>query len=64
MFPLREKCPNMGKYGLEKTPYLDTFRTVFWLFQLTAALVGKIYVENKKCCVCFLNYCKIFQYHC
>ena len=25
---LREKCPNAGKYGPEKTPYLDTFYTV------------------------------------
>ena len=22
---MREKCPNTGKYGTEKTPYLDTF---------------------------------------
>ena len=25
---LREKCPNTGKYGREKTPYLDTFQAV------------------------------------
>ena len=25
---LREKCPNAGKYGQEKTPYLDTFHIV------------------------------------
>ena len=25
---LREKCPNAGKYGLEKSPYLDTFHAV------------------------------------
>ena len=25
---LREKCPKAGKYGPEKTPYLDTFYTV------------------------------------
>ena len=24
----REKCPNAGKYGPEKTPYLDTFHAV------------------------------------
>ena len=28
MITLREKCPNTGKYGPEKTPYLDTFHTV------------------------------------
>ena len=28
-FPLREKCPNTGKYGPEKTPYLDNFHAVF-----------------------------------
>ena len=37
MYPLREKCLNtyflvfglnMGKYGPEKTPYLDTFHAV------------------------------------
>ena len=27
-FTLREKCPNTGKYGTEKTPYLDTFHAV------------------------------------
>ena len=27
-FSVREKCPNTRKYGLEKTPYLDTFHTV------------------------------------
>ena len=26
---LHEKCPNTGKYGPEKTPYLDTFHAVF-----------------------------------
>ena len=42
IFFLREKCPNTefflvrifpntGKYGPEKTPYLDTFQTVFKL---------------------------------
>ena len=25
---LREKCPNTGKYGPEKTPYLNSFHTV------------------------------------
>ena len=25
---LRKKCSNTGKYGLEKTPYLDTFHAV------------------------------------
>ena len=25
---LREKCPNTGKYGPEKTPYFDTFHAV------------------------------------
>ena len=45
---VREKCPNTdffwsvfspntGKYGPEKTPYLDTFHAVmFFTFQLTA----------------------------
>ena len=42
MFPLREKCPNTGKYGLEKTPYLDTFRAV-----LGAAYFNK---DTKKNC--------------
>ena len=25
---LRGKCPNTGKYGPEKTPYVDTFHAV------------------------------------
>ena len=25
---LREKCPNTGRYGPEKTTYLNTFHTV------------------------------------
>ena len=25
---LREKCPNTGEYGPEKTPYFDTFHAV------------------------------------
>ena len=25
---IHEKCPNTGKYGPEKTPYLDTFQAV------------------------------------
>ena len=45
-FPLREKCPkfpafelNTGKYGPEKTPYLDTFHTVPHNF-LKARILG------------------------
>ena len=26
---LREKCPNVGKYGPEKTLYMDTFHAVY-----------------------------------
>ena len=26
---LRENCPNTGKYGPEKSPYLDTFHAVY-----------------------------------
>ena len=28
---LRKKCPNTGKYGPEKTPYLDTFHALLYL---------------------------------
>ena len=39
LFSLREKCPNALRYGLEKTPYLDSFHAVFVFSELTYAKV-------------------------
>ena len=34
-------CPNAGKYGPEKTPYLDTFHSVFVTFYKTKQIGAK-----------------------
>ena len=38
--------PNAGKYGLEKTPYLDTFHAVIGLAEKSTSLEKKLEIEN------------------
>ena len=38
--------PNAGKYGLEKTPYLDTFHAVVGLAEKSTSLEKKLEIEN------------------
>ena len=38
--------PNAGKYGLEKTPYLDTFHAVVGPAEKSTSLEKKLEIEN------------------
>ena len=46
-FPLFS--PNMGKYGSEKTLYLDTFHAVYWIKSLI--FTSLIFTTLKRICV-------------
>ena len=57
--------PNAGKYGLEKTPYLDTFHAVSFLRKKNSEkksvynrelciceIAGTLMIKNSKCIIC------------
>ena len=71
--PLCEMCPNAGKYGPEKTPYLDTFHAVHSsemirkkvnntteIFKKLAVVFDKILSEYLKFSLLKITFCNIF----
>ena len=46
---LHEKCPNTGKYGPEKTPYLDTFHAVISKVANITFTKMFVYKVQKRC---------------